>query len=269
MGITLTKTTEFTPTMLFVAHPGHELRIHGWLRQAKPVLSVLTAGSRSTENPARIEATVATTSRDGLYLDALGGQILDKDFYRLIKVGNVVPFHSWVDQLARQLTHQRARRLVVDGYQLYSITHDVAHGMGRVAAAEASKALGWEIEVLHYPVVPFEIGGAIDFGQPAFAVALSETEFQAKLAAIEAYPDIKAEFDEVVRIEGLDASRTETFFRPPPMSILVQKPQSKPAYEHFGELRVAKGLYQSVLRWHHVEAILQPLLDRLDGVGGR
>lgn len=269
MGTTLITTIGTPPTMLFVAHPGHELRIHGWLHKARPVLSILTAGSRSTGNPERIEATVASTTRDGLYLDALGGQVLDRDFYRLVEAGDVAPFHTWVDQLASQLTHRQVRRLVIDGYQLYSITHDIAHVIGRVAAAEASKALGWTIEVLHYPVVPFELGGAIDFGQPSFAVALSEAEFQTKLAAIEAYPDIKAEFDEVVRIEGLNASRTETFFRPPPISVLVRNPQSKPVYEHFGELRVAKKLYEVVLRWHHVEAILRPLQDRLNDSGNR
>uniref|UniRef100_UPI0013D13681 hypothetical protein n=1 Tax=Escherichia coli TaxID=562 RepID=UPI0013D13681 len=69
-------------------------------------------------------------TQDGLYLDALGGQILDKDFYRLVENGDVAPFHRWVDQLAGQLAGQGARRLVVDGYQLYSITHDIAHVMG-------------------------------------------------------------------------------------------------------------------------------------------
>ncbi|WP_204317549.1 hypothetical protein, partial [Klebsiella aerogenes] len=85
----------------------------------------------------------------------------------------------------------------------------------------------------------------------------------------EIYPDIKAEFQEVVRIEGLDASRTETLFRPPPVDVLLRKPASKPAYEHFGELRVARGLYNAVLRWHHVEAILRPLQGRLGDPGHR
>jgi len=255
--------------MLFVAHPGHELRVHGWVHRARPALSILTAGSRSTANSLRIAASIAATSQDGLYLDALGGQILDKDFYRLVENGDVGPFHRWVDQLAGQLAGQGARRLVVDGYQLYSITHDIAHVMGRVAAVEASKRLGWEIEVLHYPVVPFALAGSVDFGEPALAATLSDAEFQAKLAAIEIYPDIKAEFEEVVRIEGLDASRTETLFRPPQVEVLIRKPASKPAYEHFGELRVARGLYNAVLRWHHVEAILQPLQDRRSGPGHR
>ncbi|WP_163312020.1 hypothetical protein, partial [Enterobacter cloacae] len=83
--------------------PGHELRIHGWVHRARPALSILTAGSRSTANCLRIAASIAATTQDGLYLDALGGQILDKDFYRLVENGDVAPFHRWVDQLAGQL----------------------------------------------------------------------------------------------------------------------------------------------------------------------
>ena len=32
-------------TALFVAHPGHELRIYGWLERARPQVHVLTDGS--------------------------------------------------------------------------------------------------------------------------------------------------------------------------------------------------------------------------------
>jgi hypothetical protein len=33
------------PAALVIAHPGHELRVHGWLEWARPTVFVLTDGS--------------------------------------------------------------------------------------------------------------------------------------------------------------------------------------------------------------------------------
>jgi hypothetical protein len=35
----------FGESALIIAHPGHEIRVHGWLERAKPVVYVLTDGS--------------------------------------------------------------------------------------------------------------------------------------------------------------------------------------------------------------------------------
>ena len=44
--------------MLVVAHPGHELRVYGWMMQARPVVHVLTDGS-GADGESRIGSTTA------------------------------------------------------------------------------------------------------------------------------------------------------------------------------------------------------------------
>ncbi|MSQ47696.1 MAG: hypothetical protein EXR78_04785 [Deltaproteobacteria bacterium] len=44
------------PAALVIAHPGHELRLHGWLQHARPWVSVLTDGSGHADH-SRLDST--------------------------------------------------------------------------------------------------------------------------------------------------------------------------------------------------------------------
>jgi len=49
-----------TPAVI-IAHPGHELRVHYWLEQAKPAVCVLTDGSGRTQK-SRLDSTTGVLS---------------------------------------------------------------------------------------------------------------------------------------------------------------------------------------------------------------
>ena len=44
--------------LLVIAHPGHELRLYGWIAQTKPLVCILTDGSGSDDQP-RLAADTA------------------------------------------------------------------------------------------------------------------------------------------------------------------------------------------------------------------
>src|SRR5216684_7212977 len=72
-----------TRSALIVAHPGHELRAHGWLELAKPTVFVLTDGSgrtaRSRLGSTRDVLTAAGAKPAGIYR-----RFTDADVYGMI-----------------------------------------------------------------------------------------------------------------------------------------------------------------------------------------
>ena len=77
--------------MLIVGHPGHELRVYGWLMSARPVVQVLTDGSGSGGH-SRIDST--TTLLDGVAAvrGAIYGRMTDREIYRAILEGDHARF---------------------------------------------------------------------------------------------------------------------------------------------------------------------------------
>lgn len=244
----------------FVAHPGHELRLHGWLSRAKPVCMILTTGSRSGTDRNRLQASARIVESAGGQCSRLFGAVLDRDLYGMILAGDATPFRKWTEKLADILVTSRTEQLVVDGWQLYSVSHDLTHIIGRLAAERASRALGYKVEVLQYEVVPALLAECSDSGKPAFELNLSDDELKAKLAAIDSYPGIEFELIEIRQIEEEGHARTERFFVPPPIADVIRPPSTKPKYESYGEARLADGIYQDVIRWHHVEKIIHHLV---------
>ena len=244
---------------VLLAHPGHELRLHGWISRFRPLAILLTTGSRSGEDRSRRQASEHMLDNlECARADAFGA-VLDRDFYDLVLSGDARPFRRWIDAVAAALTAHRIDRVIVDGWQLYSVSHDLAHIIGRLAAQQATQISGRPIEVLQYEVVPAALGVG-DLGPAVARFLLSEDELQAKRAAVEAYPGIEAELEELGRIERADALRVEALFSVAPMTELLRQPARKPNYELYGETRQSQGTYSEVIRWHHVEAIIRQII---------
>jgi hypothetical protein len=248
-------------TALFVAHPGHELRLHGWMSREKPICMVLTTGSRSGSDIARSQASANVISSVGGRCSELFGSVLDRDLYNFILAGDASPFQQWKDRLIETLVSNRIERLVIDGWQLYSASHDLAHVIGRLAAKEASRRLAHTIEILQYEVVPASLAGRVAIGLCADRLILSDSELASKLAAIDSYPGIEFELIELRQIEKDDHARTEVLFALPAFEHLLRTPDEIPKYESYGEARRAKGIYKDVIRWHHVETIIKQLIS--------
>ena len=58
---------------VIISHPGHELRVHHWLEQAKPAVCVLTDGSGHTQR-SRLDSTTGVLSGAGFLEDAAGAE---------------------------------------------------------------------------------------------------------------------------------------------------------------------------------------------------
>jgi hypothetical protein len=61
---------------LVVAHPSHELRLHGWLEQARPYVCILTDGGGRAGEP-RLARTTEVLFRAGARHGAIYGRLSD------------------------------------------------------------------------------------------------------------------------------------------------------------------------------------------------
>lgn len=244
-----------------IAHPGHELRLFGWLTAQRPTVHILTGVTRAGRS--RIEASGALVDSLGATRGRLFGSIADREAYAMALAGDADPFHEWTDALRDALVADEPGLVVVDAWQLYNVCHDLVHVMARVAAAEASRRLGRPLPVHDYPVVVAAVAGPAPSGPVVDALTLDAAGVARKIAAARAFPDVGGELAEIVAHEGESALAREVLRSTLPLDALVPPPGVKPAYEWYGEQRVAAGRYRDVLRWSHVAPIVASLRKRV------
>src|ERR1044072_9118428 len=68
---------------LIVAHPGHELRVHGWLEEARPRVRVLTDGSGRTRG-SRLDSTTGILEAAGAAPGPVYGEMSDAELYAAV-----------------------------------------------------------------------------------------------------------------------------------------------------------------------------------------
>jgi len=250
---------------LAIAHPGHELRLLQWMAAHRPTVYVLTSGSRSGDGACRVDASRELAARFGATPGEVFGRRLDREVYGWIMAADHRPFVELAAELADSFVARRLRSVVTDSWQLYNVVHDLWHLTVRAAAGMASERLGWSVDCLDYAVVPASMARRAA-GPARLEIRLSPAEVEAKLRAAADFPEIADDVAEVAQSGGLPFLATETLHQVRPLRELFPQPGEKPLYEEFGEARVAAGLYDSVLRWRHVEPIAAVLGDMVGSV---
>jgi hypothetical protein len=144
--------------VFILAHPAHELRLFGWLARTKPIVQVLTRGTRSGTASDRLPATTALVFRSGGTISQAFEPWLDRELYSRVMASDATFLHHIVDRFRDLIVGADAGWVVTDSWQFYNVGHDLTHLAARVAAAEAGRRLGRPIPVLDYDVVPPAMG---------------------------------------------------------------------------------------------------------------
>src|SRR5437764_6281149 len=90
---------QFHRCALVVGHPGHELKVFGWISEYKPLVYVITDGS-GRSGISRISSTAALLTRAGARQGEMFGIISDAEIYRAILEQNISWFLTLVEELA-------------------------------------------------------------------------------------------------------------------------------------------------------------------------
>ena len=137
---------------LVVAHPSHELRLHGWLEKAKPYVCVLTDGAGRSGEP-RLARTTEVLSRVGATPGAIYGRLTDLDVYAAILNGDAELFGEIVEQLAQAFVDEGIEYVVGDAAEGYSVTHDICRIMIGAAVEFAAYRHGHRVQNFDFAVV--------------------------------------------------------------------------------------------------------------------
>ena len=174
---------------LVVAHPSHELCVHGWLQKARPYVCVLTdGGGRSGQS--RLAKTSEVLSRVGAVRGAIYGRLSDLQVYSAILEKDSDLFVTVVEELAKAFVDEKIDYVVGDADEGYNVAHDMCHVLIDVAAALAEQESGHHVARYEFPLV-----GPIDERQNHGTVwlQLDEDTFGRKMEAARAYSKQLAE----------------------------------------------------------------------------
>lgn len=238
---------------LFVAHPGHEVTLHGWLVRTQPTVFVLTDGS-GAQGVSRLPSTTRLLQRVGARPGPVYGRFSDGDVYAALLGGATAPFAEVTHEVASWLIHNPVRGVVTDAAEGYNPTHDLCRVMAGAAVALASRTLGRAVPLYEYVVtadrracVEGSCGGTV-------ARRLSDAELERKLDAAAEYEELAAERRLSIERDGVEAYRVECLHAvdaAPP-----SPPAGLPYYERHGEARVRARRYGRVIRYHdHVRPV--------------
>ena len=245
-------------TALVVAHPGHELRVHGLVARSRPLVFILTDGSGRTGR-SRLDSSRQLIARAGARPGDIFGRFSDREFYEALLSRDPAPFVEIAERMAHSFVHGRIVRVVGDALDGYNPGHDVCRLLIDAAVTRARVLGGVLIESFSFSLL-----GPPDRGAPhdprALGLPLTPEEFTSKLEAARACEGLDDEVDHALSENGAEAFRTEWLWTVTPFAELQRPAAETPPYERFGEERMKNGFYQEVIRY---ETHIRPLAAAL------
>jgi hypothetical protein len=232
---------------LVIAHPGHELRIYGWLERERPEVFVLTDGSGSA-GQSRLSSTVELLRRAGARPGSLFGRFGDRELYEVILEGRIEVLTGLARELAEALIERGVDTVAADAIEGFNPSHDVCRLLTDAAVALARRRTGRAIASYDFLLEgrpDADLGNSSGF----LRLELEAGALERKLAAARSYPEMAHEVERALERHGAAAFRVECLRAADPevdVETLVEEP---PYYEAYGERQVAAGRYSRVLRF--------------------
>jgi hypothetical protein len=239
---------------LVIAHPGHELRVHGWLEQAQPIVFVLTDGSGRSGRP-RLDSTTQLLRRVGAAPGSLYGRFSDGAVYAALVNGDIPFFLRIVGELTQAFLQKEIAYAVADAAEGFNPSHDVCRLLVDAAAARAGGVRGWPLTCFDFPLVEPPDVCPEELRTEAVVFRLDDAALARKLSAARTYHGLEAEVEEAMTGLGTEAFRHECLrpARPWPTDGKLI-----PFYERHGQERVTAGQYRQVLRYRdHVRPLAE------------
>ena len=248
-----------TRAALVIAHPGHELLVHGWLELVRPFVFVLTDGSGRT-NQSRLESTTEIVNQTGAKLGCIYGRLSDRAAYSAILDREFDVFIRLAKELAEAFIAQRIDYVAGDAAEGYSPTHDVCRLIINAAVKIAYRRTTQGVANFEFPLVRPPDADLAALHPDDIWLRLDEGAFKRKLASANGYAALTSEVSAALSRESLDAYRVEWLHRVDGSCDTRGWDGERPSYEYYGEKQVAAGYYQRVLRYHdHIEPLAAAL----------
>ena len=260
-------------SLLVISHPGHELRLYGWIDQAQPLICILTDGSGGDSKP-RLDKTLDILHTLGSKTGPIFGEFSDRGIYEEILHHRFDLFDILCERLARLIIARDIDTVVSDAMEGYNPTHDLCEVLTQVAVAIANGGRNGATRHYTFPLMgdPRQppVGGPgvkTPRATTCHTIELTPVRFKHKLEMIRSYADsaggkLREEVKEAFRTYGEYAFTREYLFIAAEQREVLEPDmtQAKPFYETYGEKQVAAGRYPCVIRFRQHIA---PIMDRL------
>ncbi|MBP7950895.1 MAG: hypothetical protein KA004_14685 [Verrucomicrobiales bacterium] len=244
---------------LCIGHPGHELHVHGWVRQVQPIAYVLTDGSGPDRQP-RIATTSSILHAAGARPGTVYGAFSDRQFYEMILRKDPEPFTRLARKLADGWIDADVAVVAGDMLEGFNTTHDLCRMLinaaceyCRVSGRRAIANFEFPLEgMIHRNPVPEDV-----------VVELPEAAFLAKRqAALEGYPELAADVNRLIAMHGEAPFRREILQAAGGPAGLEWRGGQPPYYERYGAMRIAEGHYHELITHReHIQPIAQALWE--------
>ncbi len=234
--------TSFGRSLLLIAHPGHELRLYGWIKQTAPHVVTLTDGSGST-GVSRVDLSADLLAHLGAHL-AIPGKFAEPELYRLLLHGEAAPFARMADELAAMIRNEEIETLVCDASEGYHPAHDLCLPLARAATHAAARDVAlYEYRVVGDPRPQSTDANVLELDAFTLRAKIDHARSYAAASGSVLSQEVQYMFDtfgeesfryEVLRPAGTEAPQLHNGLR---------------YYEARGEERVRSGRYSEVLRY--------------------
>ena len=245
---------------LIVGHPGHELRVWGWMRAVTPVVAVLTDGS-GHDGRSRVELSREVCRRAAARISDWFGMATDQEIYRAILQRDVYLFLRMSDVLAKMLADHEIDCVAGDATEGYNPTHDLC----RLVIDRAVRMTSGVRRIDNYEFSLVGKPGPEVSRDGVLRIDLSPVELALKIDVCRGYAaaaggTLAAEVDAMLREHG-EAGFAREYLLPVDARPSVEHAAAyQPFYETHGEKQVAVGHYAFVIRLHeHVSPIARAL----------
>lgn len=233
---------------LIVAHPGHELRLHGWLEATRPTVQVLTDGSGRNGKP-RLDSTRRILDRAGAMPGGVFGRLSDSALYEAIIDGQFSVFTGLAEELAELLEALDVELVVGDASEGYNPGHDACRLVIDAAVALANRRRPRKIANYDFTLCQAPDACPEELRSRTLRLELGEGELGRKLHAANGYSELADEVGDALATLGADAFRVECMRPVGIMRLVGPFGEDVPYYERHGEARVASGKYARALRY--------------------
>jgi hypothetical protein len=238
----------FSRVVLVVAHPGHELRVYGWLERERPEVFVLTDGSGST-GQSRVSSTAETLRRAGARPGSVFGRFSDRELYEVILEGKIEVLTGLARELADAFSERGVERVAADAIEGFNPCHDVCRLVTDTAVALARRRTGRAIDSYDFLLEGRPDACPVNGSSGVLRLELEDGALDRKLAAARAYPEMADEVERAFARHGAGAFRIECLRPADPEADIEALIAEPPYYERYGERQVAAGRYPGVLRF--------------------
>ena len=246
---------------MVIGHPGHELKVFGWITTHHPRVYVLTDGS-GQNGVSRLSATENLLAQLGAERGEIFGAATDAEIYEAILEQRVSFFLNILDAIAESFASHSIDFVAGDLSEGFNPTHDLCRELIDAAVALVQRARKVSIPNYGFSLTEGESSYEASHDRDCMHLRLDDDLLCRKLQAARNYAGLSGEIQSAIQhygeeYFGVECLKKNNLTVPP-----LWAESGKPHYERWGEQRKTEGKYGSVIRYRqHIVPIVTAIRE--------